>query len=170
MAQIEYARYFDMKDLSLKTIQTWLGLLICILFLAIALAWILPTEADIESYANESVEAFTLPAVPELHNETSVETDYRPFEGRAGLFKAETPLTTTPRSDKTVENILSQLQLQMIMSQHGKPVAYIILKKKDLRVCSVGDSIEDMVQVTHIDVEEQTIEVLVGGQKETLRL
>ncbi len=130
----------------------------------------IPTHVDLDSYNSESAASFAIPTIPELQKESSIETEHKPFQGRSGLFKVEAPINNTPRSDKTVEKLLSQLQLQMIMAQNGKPVAYIVLKGKDLRVCSEGDSIEDMVQVTHINVQDQTLEVLVGGQKEPLRL
>jgi hypothetical protein len=166
----DYTHFFEMKGMSLETIQSWLSLGVCVLFLAIAVAWMTPTHVDIDSYQSESADSFVIPTSPELQEETGVETEHKPFQGRSGLFKVQAPINNAPRSDKTVEKLLSQLQLQMIMAQNGKPVAYIVLKGKDLRVCSEGDSIEDMVQVTHINVEDQYIDVLVGGQKETLRL
>ncbi|MCP4450192.1 MAG: hypothetical protein GY809_01925 [Planctomycetes bacterium] len=166
----DYTHYLKTKGMTVETIQSRLSLLVCVLFLAITVVWIMPTHVDIESYGSESAESFSVPPMPELQRETGTDTEHKPFQGRSGLFKVEAPMNNAPRSDKTVEKLLSQLKLQMIMPQNGKPVAYIILRGKDLKVCSEGDSIEDMVQVTHIDSEDQTIEVLVGGQKETLRL
>jgi hypothetical protein len=166
----DYPHFLETKGMTIETVQSRLNGLVCVLFLAITLAWIMPTHVDIDSYRGESAESFSIPTIPELQKETGIATEHKPFQGRSGLFKVEAPINNAPRSDRTVEKLLSQLKLQMIMPQNGKPVAYIILRGKDLNVCSEGDSIEDMVQVTHINVQDQCIEILVGGQKETLRL
>jgi len=118
------------------------------------------SAADAGPDANEAIALFPLPDSNVVLSVAS----------KRGLFKSKAPLRDTPRADVTVEKILGQLKLQCVLDIGGAPMAYIQVKGQGLKGLRLGDAVDDMFQVTQIDVEAQSIEILIADQKEVLRL
>jgi len=97
-------------------------------------------------------------------------TSFREFEKdmRFGLFKPATPSQDKPMADKTIETIVSQLQLKCVTELNGERVAYIKIQGVGLRKCRVGDTVNDLLAV--INIYENKVEIKIVGHTTMLKL
>jgi hypothetical protein len=87
---------------------------------------------------------------------------------KSGLFRAPTPLSDKPMTDKTIERIKSQLKLQCIMDINNELSAYINIQGLGLKKCRVGDTIHDLFTV--LNINKKSVEISIVNHKVTLYL
>ena len=155
-----------------RLVQVILMALIVCLGVGLVMVLVTPTTADpqvelaVQGRSRSGANRGHLSAVAQPANDANELV----IEIRPGLFRSVAPLRDKPRADKNVEQVLSQLKLQMVLEVRGKPVAYIHVKNEGLKICQIGDSVDDLFQVVNIDIASQMIEIQIADQKETLRL
>ena len=85
---------------------------------------------------------------------------------RDGLFKSSSLVDSKPLADKTIEDIVSKLKLQCMMTIGDKATAYIYVKGEGLKKCQAGDSVGNMFSV--LDVGKDRVDISIVGHKITL--
>lgn len=144
-----------------RSIQTLLTLLIIISAMILVLELAVPVKLNdnqnvyvanrIAADSNTPEIMLTENSEPQLVNQN---INYRP-----GLFK---PVKTIDRTmaDRNIQNILSKLDLQVIMDLSGRPVAYVKVKGEGTKRCFVGDNVEGLFTVINISEENIRIKIL----------
>lgn len=154
---------FNDKHSFRKIIKITLFLAIAVMVAASILQIILPVKPFKPDVFAEGFFA-ARPKIRQSESKPEIKMDH---SVRAGLFKPSRRVNGNSYVDKTVQDIFKSLKLQCIMPIGGQKVAYIVLKKGQLRKCKVGDTVKDMFTV--IDIQSDNVNIDILGNRLTLR-